>query len=76
MSAVKKLISFDEGIAHELEVVASALQMTQREVVERALDFYFDHTDALVAEKISEDIKAGREGVQDADEVFERLGLA
>ena len=75
MSAVKKLISFDEGIAHELEVVASALQLTQREVVERALDFYFDHTDALVARKISEDVASGKEGVRDADDVFAELGL-
>ena len=75
MSAVKKLISFDEGIAHELEVVASALQLTQREVVERALDFYFDHTDALVARKISEDVASGKEGTHDADDVFGELGL-
>jgi len=75
MSAVKKLISFEEGIARELEVVAATLHMTQREVVERALDFYFDHTDALVAQKISEDVATGKEGVQDADEVFAELGL-
>ena len=75
MSAVKKLISFEEGIARELEGVAATLHKTQREVVERALDFYFDHTDALVSQKISEDVAAGKEGVRDADGVFAELGI-
>ena len=75
MSAVKKLISLDSGVARELELVADALSMTQREVVERALDFYFDHTDAVVAQKISKRIEAGEEQVHDAEELFASMGL-
>jgi predicted DNA-binding protein len=75
MAAVKKLISLDSGVARELETVAEALKMTQREVVERALDFYFDYTDAAVAQKISRQIREGTQQVHDAEEVFASMGL-
>ena len=76
MSTVKKLISFDSNIAAELESVSEALHISQKELVERALDFYFDHTDSIIAQKISEDVESGKVGVQDADEVFEQLGIS
>jgi len=75
MASVKKLVSFDPMIAEELELVAKSLNMTQKELIERALDFYFDHTDAIVARKLSEDVHAGKEEVFDAEEVFAELGL-
>ena len=53
---VKKLFSLDKHIARELEIVAKALNTTQKDIVEKALDFYFDYTDAIVADKIIEDV--------------------
>ncbi len=75
MSTVKKLISLDTAVANELEAVAKALNVTQREVIEQALDFYFDYTDSIVAKKISDDVRSGKEPVYDAGEVFKTLGL-
>ena len=75
MPTTKKLISMDASIAQELEAVASALHVTQKEIIERALDFYFDHTDGIIAEKLSRDVEEGREIVHDAKTVFDRLGL-
>jgi len=75
MSVVKKLISFDSAVAQELESLSKTLNITQKELIERALDFYFDHTDSITAQKISDDIVLGKEKVHDADEVFEKLGL-
>jgi len=75
MATVKKLISFDTSVAQELEMVSKTLNITQKELIERALDFYFDYTDSLVAQKISEDVKEKREKVYDAKDVFEKLGL-
>ena len=75
MATVKKLISFDSNMASELEAVAEALHISQKELVERALDFYFDHTDSIVAQKISEDVRNGKVAVHDADEIFEQLGI-
>jgi len=74
VATVKKLISFDEVVAKELEIVSKALNISQKELIERALDFYFDHTDSITAQKISQDVREGKEKVYDADEVFEQLG--
>ena len=75
MSVVKKLISFDSVVAEELEILSKTLDITQKELIERALDFYFDHTDSMTAQKISDNVKSGKEKVHDASEVFEKLGL-
>lgn len=75
MGTVKKLFALDEGIAKELDIVAAAVNKTQREVVETALDFYFDYTDGIVADKITEEIKSGKMKVYDSDDVYEKLGI-
>ncbi len=75
MSIVKKLISFDSVVAEELETLSKTLDITQKELIERALDFYFDHTDSITAQKISDDVVAGKEKVHNADDVFKELGL-
>lgn len=75
MATVKKLLSLDEGIAKELENVADALHKSQREIVENALDFYFDYTDAVVADKITKEIKSGDMKVYDSEEVYKELGI-
>ena len=75
MAVVKKLISLDEAVASELEMLSDTLKLTQKEIIERALDYYFDHTDSITAQKISDDICAKKEQVHDAKDVFEELGL-
>ena len=75
MSVVKKLISFDSVIAEELESLSKTLDITQKELIERALDFYFDHTDSITAQKLSDDVASGKVKVHDADDVFAELGL-
>lgn len=75
MSVVKKLISFDSVVAEELETLSKTLDITQKELIERALDFYFDHTDSMTAQNISADVKSGKEKVHDASDVFTELGL-
>ncbi|MDQ7084802.1 MAG: hypothetical protein Q9M36_07645 [Sulfurovum sp.] len=59
MSIVKKLISFDSVVAEELETLSKTLDITQKELIERALDFYFDHTDSITAQKLSDDVASG-----------------
>lgn len=75
MATVKKLISLDESIAKELEVVSAAMNKSQKEIVENALDFYFDYTDSVVADSVTREIKAGTMKVYDSDEVYEELGI-
>jgi len=75
MATVKKLFSLDEHLAQELENVSEALHKTQREVLENALDFYFDYTDTVVADKVTKDIESGKMKVYDAQDVYEELGI-
>ncbi|MDQ1268625.1 MAG: hypothetical protein QG560_1268 [Campylobacterota bacterium] len=75
MATVKKLFALDENIAKELDIVASTLHKTQKEVVEAALDFYFDYTDGIVADKITQDIKSGKMKTYDSSDVYKELGI-
>ncbi|MCF6340377.1 MAG: hypothetical protein L3J10_06480 [Sulfurimonas sp.] len=75
MATVKKLISLDESIAKELEVVASVMHKSQREIVESALDFYFDYTDIIVADSVTREIEAGTMKIYESDEVYKVLGI-
>ncbi len=75
MAVVKKLVSLDSSVAIELENLSKTLGITQKELMERALDFYFDHTDSITAKKISDDVRSGQEKVHDARDVFQELGL-
>ena len=51
MVTLKKLISLDDTLA---------LRHTQKEVIESALDFYFDHTDSVMT---------------DSKDVYKELGI-
>ncbi len=75
MATVKKLISMEESLAKELENVSKILGTSQSEIVEKALDFYLDYVDGIIAEKVSKGIKEGKIKVKEADEVFKRLGI-
>ncbi|SNR68880.1 ribbon-helix-helix domain-containing protein [Desulfurobacterium atlanticum] len=75
MAITKKLISMDKMLAEELSTVSKILGISQKEIVEKALDFYFDYLDVAVAEKISKEIKEGRMKVYEAKEVFRGLGI-
>ena len=72
---VKKLFTLDDGIARELELVAKALNTTQKDIVEKALDFYFDYTDSIIADKIIEDIENKKIKTYSKDKAYQLLGI-
>ncbi len=75
MAVVKKLISLDSSVAKELEAVSKILNKTQKEVVEEALDFYFDYTDGIIADDITQKIKDKKMKVYDSSKVYKKLGI-
>lgn len=75
MVVVKKLISLDSSAAKELEAVSKVLNKTQKEVVEEALDFYFDYTDGIIADDITQKIKDKEMKVYDSSKVYDKLGI-
>ena len=72
---VKKLFALDDGIAKELEIVAKTLNTTQKDIVEKALDFYFDYTDTVLADKIVEDVENKKIKTYSKDETYKILGI-
>jgi len=72
---VKKLFTLDDGIARELELVAKALNTTQKDIVEKALDFYFDYTDSIIADKIIEDVENKKIKTYSKKETYKILGI-
>jgi len=51
------------------------LNKSQKDIVESSLDFYFDYADGIIADKITDDIKAGKIKVYDESEVYDNLGI-
>jgi predicted transcriptional regulator len=72
---IKKLFTLDDSVARELEIVAKALNTTQKDIVERALDFYFDYADAVLADKIIDDIENKKMKTYSKDEAYKLLGI-
>jgi len=72
---VKKLFTLDDGIVRELELVAKALNTTQKDIVEKALDFYFDYTDSIIADKIIEDVENNKMKTYSKKEAYKILGI-
>ena len=75
MSSVKKLFSLDESIARELEDLSKIMKKSQKEIVENALDFYFDYTDTIVADSVIKDIKNMNMKVYDSKSAYKELGI-
>ena len=71
----KKLFALDDAIAKELEIVAKALNTTQKDIVERALDFYFDYTDSIVADKIIDEVENKKIKTYSKEEAYKILGI-
>ena len=71
----KKIFSLDDSLARELELVAKALNTTQKEIVEKALDFYFDYMDATIADKIIEDVENKKLKTFSQEEAYKILGI-
>ncbi|WP_457636398.1 ribbon-helix-helix domain-containing protein [Persephonella sp.] len=60
MAKKKKLISIEKNLAKELENVSKILGIPQSELIEKALDFYLDYIDGIIADKVSRGIKEGK----------------
>jgi predicted DNA-binding protein len=68
-------ITLDEEISKELETVARELGEKKSNIIEKALTVYFDLLDLKIAQKRLKALKAGRDRLVDAEDVWKRLGL-
>ena len=75
MKTIKGSIDIENNLIEEIKQVSEALGISQSEFIERAVNFYLDYIDGLIADKISKEVKKGNIKVKDADEVFKELGI-
>lgn len=68
-------ITLDEEISKELESAARELGEKKSNIIEKALTVYFDLLDLKIAQKRLKALKAGRDRLVDAEDVWKRLGL-
>ncbi|MCX6575507.1 MAG: ribbon-helix-helix domain-containing protein [Candidatus Aminicenantes bacterium] len=68
-------ITLDEEISKELETLARELGEKKSNIIEKALAVYFDLLDLKIAQKRLKALKAGRDRLVDAEDVWKRLGL-
>lgn len=68
-------ITLDEEISKELETVAEELGEKKSNIIEKALAVYFDLLDLKIAQKRLKALKAGRDRLVNAEDVWKRLGL-
>jgi predicted DNA-binding protein len=68
-------ITLDEEISKELETVAEELGDKKSSIIEKALTVYFDLLDLKIAQKRLKALKAGRDRLVDAEDVWKRLDL-
>ncbi len=75
MATTKKLFNIDSNLAEELENVAKIMKKTQKEIIENALDFYFDYTDTMVADDTVQKIHEGKMKTYSKEEAHRELGV-
>ena len=72
---IRHNITLDEEISKELETVARELGEKKSNIIEKALAVYFDLLDLKIAQKRLKALKAGRDRLVNAEDVWKRLGL-
>ena len=75
MKVAKGNLDIENSLIEEIKQVSETLGISQNEFIERAINFYLDYIDGLIADKISKEVKKGNIKVKDADEVFKELGI-
>jgi len=51
------------------------MHKTQKEVVETALGFYFDHIDSVVADNVVKKLKVDKMQLHDSKDVYKELAI-
>ena len=58
-----------------LDEYANELDKTRTKLIEKAIEFYFDKLDEMVADKRIDNLKSGKTKVIPLEEVFAKAGI-
>ncbi len=68
-------IRLEKDIVRYLDEYASELDKTRTSLIEKAIEYYFDKLDEMIADKRIDDLKAGKTEVVPLEVVFAQAGI-
>jgi predicted DNA-binding protein len=68
-------IRLEKDMIEALDEYANELDKTRTKLIEKAIEFYFDKLDEMVADKRIDNLKSGKTKVIPLEEVFAKAGI-
>lgn len=68
-------IRLEKEIIETLDEYANELDKSRTSLIEKAIEFYFDKLDEMVADKRIDNLKSGKSKVISLEEVFKQAGI-
>lgn len=68
-------IRLEKEIIENLDEYAKELDRTRTNLIEKAIEFYFDKLDEMIADKRIDDLKSGKTKPVSLEDVFKSAGL-
>jgi predicted DNA-binding protein len=69
-------IRLDKEVVQHLDDSAQILEKTRTNLIERAIDAYFNQIDEMVADKRIDSLKDGNSSVSSLEDVFTKAGIS
>ena len=69
-------IRLDKEVVQHLDDSAQILEKTRTNLIERAIDAYFDQIDEMVADKRIDSLKDGNSSISSFADVFTKAGIS
>ena len=69
-------IRLDKEVVQHLDDSAQILEKTRSNLIERAIDAYFNQIDEMVADKRIDSLKDGNSSVSSLEDVFTKAGIS
>ena len=69
-------IRLDKEVVQHLDDSAQILEKTRTNLIERAIDAYFDQIDEMVADKRIDSLKDGNSSISSLEDVFIKAGIS
>ena len=68
-------IRLEKDVIQTLDEYAKELDKTRTKLIEKAIEFYFDKLDEMVADKRIDNIKSGKTKIIPLEVVFKQAGI-
>ena len=69
-------IRLDKEVVQHLDDSAQILEKTRTNLIERAIDAYFNQIDEMIADKRIDSLKDGNSSISSLEDVFTKAGIS